>query len=77
MKQELLEQFARETGVHKPVDIDLDYYQSQYVSWLEERAVKNNSSLPCISSSFLLDEDNDIDVVGNCPNCGVEFHIHK
>ena len=20
---------------------------------------------------------NDIDTIGNCPNCGVEYHIHK
>lgn len=30
-----------------------------------------------VSGSLLLEQDNDIDVVGNCPNCGVEFHIHK
>lgn len=21
--------------------------------------------------------DDDIDTIGNCPNCGVEYHIHK
>lgn len=25
----------------------------------------------------LLLQDNDIDIVGNCANCGIEFHIHK
>lgn len=25
----------------------------------------------------LLDQENDIDIVGKCANCGVEFHIHK
>lgn len=25
----------------------------------------------------LLDQENDIDTVGKCANCGVEFHIHK
>ena len=25
----------------------------------------------------MLDEDNDIDTIGKCANCGVEFHIHK
>jgi hypothetical protein len=32
-------------------------------------------NLPHVNS--LLDEDNDIDTVGICANCGVEFHIHK
>lgn len=30
-----------------------------------------------VNSSLLLDEDNDIDTVGKCANCGVEFHIYK
>ena len=25
----------------------------------------------------LLTQDNDIEIVGHCGNCGVEFHIHK
>lgn len=25
----------------------------------------------------LIDEKNDIEIVGNCSNCGVEYHIHK
>ena len=25
----------------------------------------------------LLDKNSDIDVIGNCANCGVEYHIHK
>ncbi len=29
------------------------------------------------SNSLLLNEYNDIDTVGKCANCGVEFHIHK
>jgi len=32
------------------------------------------SSLPDLYNVF---KDTDIDVVGNCANCGVEFHIHK
>lgn len=30
-----------------------------------------------INNSPLLDENNDIDTIGKCANCGVEFHIHK
>lgn len=29
-----------------------------------------------VSSTLLLAQDNDIKVVGNCANCGVEYHIH-
>ena len=36
-----------------------------------------NCSIPPISNSLLLDKNNDIDTVGKCANCGVEFHIHK
>ena len=45
------------------------------------RGLSNSNNKPLVkadvSGSLLLEQDNDIDVVGNCPNCGVEFHIHK
>jgi hypothetical protein len=28
-------------------------------------------------SQGILEQPNDIDTVGTCANCGVEFHIHK
>lgn len=45
------------------------------------RGLSNSNNKPLVkadvSGSLLLEQDNDIDLVGNCPNCGVEFHIHK
>ena len=38
---------------------------------------EKNCSIPPVSNSLLLDKNNDIDTVGKCANCGVEFHIHK
>lgn len=49
MKKELLEQFNMETGITKPVDIDLDYYQSQYITWLEQQIVNLLSLAPHIT----------------------------
>lgn len=42
------------------------------VAYLQEKL-----KLPNVSSPSLLDADNDIDTVGKCANCGVEYHIHK
>ena len=50
MIQELLDQFNKETGIHKPVDTNLDYYQSQYIIWLEQRLVNKNDLLPDVSN---------------------------
>ena len=45
------------------------------------RGLSNSNNKPLVkadvSGSLLLEQDNDFDLVGNCPNCGVEFHIHK
>lgn len=57
MKQELLEQFNKETGITKPVDTDLDYYQSQYITWLEHQLLNKNDLLHRVSQhSELLKE---------------------
>lgn len=57
MKQELLEQFNKETGITKPVDTDLDYYQSQYVTWLEQQLVNKNDLLQRVSGMLPTDSD--------------------
>lgn len=48
-----------------------------YAYQLENILLQHNGILPIINKSTLLDKNNDIYVVGNCANCGVEFHIHK
>ena len=41
------------------------------------KEASENLVLADVSNSLLLDKDNDIDTIGKCANCGVEFHIHK
>lgn len=40
MKEKYLDQFHKETEIHKPTDTDLDWYQSQYITWLESKLHK-------------------------------------
>jgi hypothetical protein len=52
--------------------------QALFQVWNEcEQEKVKNCSMPTIDNSLLLDEANDIDTVGKCANCGVEFHVHK
>ena len=44
---------------------------------VDPSTLKNECAIPAVSNSLLLDANNDIDTVGKCANCGVEFHIHK
>jgi hypothetical protein len=55
-------------------------YTFQSISSLRsflEKFESDQCIIPPGHSTSLLDQDNDIDIIGKCANCGVEFHIHK
>ena len=54
------------------INSDIETFAIEFAEWLVK-----NCFIPDVSNSLLLDEANDIDTIGNCANCGVEFHIHK
>lgn len=66
----------------------ITYFSSRYGKWESNsmfgeepiwwaEVLSAAESYSVVGNKDLLFADNDIDVVGKCANCGVEFHIHK